>query len=429
MLKTVEIGKGSEIAPYLAGPGPSSSAEEAADAGKYPYLVASLHCVAAFSAANLLFPTVGQSLERTAVLSLLFLGVMFALIQLFSAPVASAARRFPMVAILFLVWCLITVARGITTQAPTLVTLLTNPSVGGLVWLVPFVAMLAKGHDAIRAVYRPLRLQALISVPFSVSVIAYVLATGARLDWPDTWAQVGPTLAYGVPFILLTRADRLGPRWLLFAILILTGVADFCAGNRAFAALDAAYLVCVIGYGREALLSRALPRIAVLTAGGVLVGFFVLSSLRGVATSGLLADTRTFLFRELAADFTNYDWVFGRGALGAYYSPYFEHWRLLGLPGDSPYRQTSEVGYLFIVLKMGLVGVALYLATMLSAVFSSRYLADRRLAGGCMLYLMLHTVSWGIIAGAGVETRSVLDWLVVGACFSGAVVPVGRRTV
>lgn len=73
----------------------------------------------------------------------------------------------------------------------------------------------------------------------------------------------------------------------------------------------------------------------------------------------LYADTRTFLYNEFFDEFKNSNLktiLFGKGALGTYYSPYFEqiyNSRVFSYGGDFYIRSASEVGIIHLLLKGG----------------------------------------------------------------------------
>ena len=72
--------------------------------------------------------------------------------------------------------------------------------------------------------------------------------------------------------------------------------------------------------------------------------------------SDMTTDTRSFLFWELASDMdANNSWIFGKGAYSQYYSLYFDE-----VGADSKYRIASEVTFLTLILRSGLLYVAIY---------------------------------------------------------------------
>lgn len=127
-----------------------------------------------------------------------------------------------------------------------------------------------------------------------------------------------------------------------------------------------------------------------------------------------MVDTRTFLWEEMRDDFSLWDWVVGRGALGVYYSPYFDMINHLGKVGDWMYRQVNEIGYLHIVLKAGVVGVLFYVSVFLFAIKRSLALADKRLGIGIAIVLALHLIELIIIGQPSFSMQRVLLWILVG---------------
>lgn len=80
------------------------------------------------------------------------------------------------------------------------------------------------------------------------------------------------------------------------------------------------------------------------------------------------ADTRTFLYLEMASDLTqNNAWIIGKGANSRYYSQYFS-----GLnDGDSSNRLISEVPFLLFTLRGGMIYSILYLSFFLVCIYRS----------------------------------------------------------
>lgn len=97
--------------------------------------------------------------------------------------------------------------------------------------------------------------------------------------------------------------------------------------------------------------------------------FFVFDFLGIEDNSGVSINTRGFIFDEFFQDLSGYDLVFGRGVLGAYFSPYFLDFGLDG--GDYFYRQSVEVGWLNFVLKFGFVGLVLFLLGVVFTLYGS----------------------------------------------------------
>ncbi len=90
---------------------------------------------------------------------------------------------------------------------------------------------------------------------------------------------------------------------------------------------------------------------------------FLFRDLPGLIGIDMGADTRTFLILEYLNGATLQDIAVGRGLGGGYYSSFFYHLVMVGIPGgDSPFRAGVEIGAINVILKLGLVGLVPFLA-------------------------------------------------------------------
>ena len=131
------------------------------------------------------------------------------------------------------------------------------------------------------------------------------------------------------------------------------------------------------------------------------------------------SDTRTFLFEELYADMDEVDLTIGRGALGTYYSPYFEALAKSGIEGgDSSTRSASEVGYLHIILKGGYVMMALYILILLPAAFLGIFKSNNIISRMSGYYILSHLILWTISYGPMYSPKFILLWMAAGSAIS-----------
>jgi hypothetical protein len=129
-------------------------------------------------------------------------------------------------------------------------------------------------------------------------------------------------------------------------------------------------------------------------------------------------DTRTFLFVELFGDLEPYELIIGRGALGTYFSPYFEYTEKHGLAGDSPTRMVNEVGYLQMILKGGGIMMGLHLLILLPAallgIFGSKNIITRM----CGYYIFILLMMWMINSYAIYSAKFIMLWMAAGTVIS-----------
>jgi len=131
--------------------------------------------------------------------------------------------------------------------------------------------------------------------------------------------------------------------------------------------------------------------------------------------SSWLVDDRSFVFDEFYKSFNFLDWVFGRGALGTYYSPYFaDLLRLRINGGDDPVRQTVELGYLQYVLKLGVVGFSLYLLLNLVAARQMFFRTLQLVPFGIGVIIALRIIGSIVGYSSGFWPETFTYWLLLG---------------
>ena len=139
------------------------------------------------------------------------------------------------------------------------------------------------------------------------------------------------------------------------------------------------------------------------------VSFFNLIKSDLLTNRVLTTDTRTFLIAEMFKDFSNQDLILGRGVMGTYYSPYFEHWNKTNEGGDSSTRGVNEIGYLHMILKGGYILLLLHLLILIPAAYlgirRSNNIISKASGYYILIYLILSLLSY--------PTRYSIEFLVL----------------
>ena len=133
----------------------------------------------------------------------------------------------------------------------------------------------------------------------------------------------------------------------------------------------------------------------------------------------LTTDTRTFLFEELFLDMSHTELWLGRGAMGTYYSPYFDYTSQQGLEGDSETRSINEVGYLEMILKGGYVMMLLYILILLPAAFLGIFRSKNIISKMCGYFILAYLIVWGISYYPVYSAEYILLWMAAGTAISG----------
>lgn len=378
------------------------------------------HSLAFFWVLNSFFPFQGFTLGKV----LISIVLMFS-IAVFGWVLLSRKRCFKdsqislslkVLIVLVLLWCLATVARGFQPDVTKIFTLIANPQVGGLIWLLPAAIFLGTRGNFLSAFLPVFRIHAFVGCLLLLLTCVDISVRG--VDPLDTPYQVGGLLCYGAFISLLTGVEKTRDGLLFLSTITIFVVASYLLNNRYDAVVGVLVFVLASFIGT----SRSAKYLKIRFLGFVIASVFFLVYGIGEVLSRLdevwFVDTRTFLVAELIDDFSLNDLIVGRGALGTYYSPYFDYNSRMNIPGDAMDRQVSEIGYLHLVLKAGIVGAMLFVIPIIVASWKSLSFWNRRLGVGISIYLMIHVLGLLISARPIFSMEFIMIWMLVGFVIS-----------
>jgi len=121
-------------------------------------------------------------------------------------------------------------------------------------------------------------------------------------------------------------------------------------------------------------------------------------------------DTRTGVELFFYDDMKTKDWIIGRGINGEYFCP--------GVDELDDYRVMIETGYLQIILKGGIISLALYLLIAIPAVILGIFYSKNILSKASAIWILISLIS---LYPATVNTFSLaflLVWVSIGICYS-----------
>jgi len=134
---------------------------------------------------------------------------------------------------------------------------------------------------------------------------------------------------------------------------------------------------------------------------------------------------KQYVYPDFFADMNTFeDLIFGRGINGSYYSFIFEgHMENLvdednSLGVKPGYRTEIESGYLFTVLKIGILGLVLKLILAFSAVYLGLFKSNNFFVKSCALIVLEWLVFMYPMGLPSYSMGYVLFWLCIGACLS-----------
>lgn len=221
----------------------------------------------------------------------------------------------------------------------------------------------------------------------------------------------------------LIFSSKKSPLWKIYLLILLIGIMIVNAGldNRTIAIrialiLSAFYTIELINITKYKVLKIGLLAVGVLFLYGI--SFHYEEIFNWAVKSNLFnsldqTDTRTFLFSEIFEELKGFDWIWGRGFLGKYYSYYFDTWQ--GDAGDYKFRFTSEVGVLNLLLKGGILLILMYFLSIITALKKGLFnLYKSRIAIKITIVLFIQFILLGIENFAAFNTNNLFIWLPVG---------------
>jgi O-antigen ligase len=115
------------------------------------------------------------------------------------------------------------------------------------------------------------------------------------------------------------------------------------------------------------------------------------------------------------ADMSSADWVIGKGIKGKYYCPIVDN---VNDAEGAGYRDNIETGYLQIILKGGILSLALLLLMFIPAVYFGLFKSKNVLAKASSLWIFLWIVYLYPSGGIVFNMNYVLVWVAAGVCYS-----------
>jgi hypothetical protein len=126
-------------------------------------------------------------------------------------------------------------------------------------------------------------------------------------------------------------------------------------------------------------------------------------------------DTRSGVEDWMYADMSQTDWIIGKGIKGKYYCPIVEN---VNDAEGGGFRDNIETGYLQIILKGGIINLALLLLTFIPAVYKGLFKSRNVLSKAAALWIFLWIIYLYPSGGIVFSMNYVLVWIAVGICYS-----------
>ena len=368
-----------------------------------------------------LFRPNGLNFEKLAITSFLLFSVLsiFYLCYRNKSALLDLTKSNRILFKLIIFWGLITVIRGFSLQIQDWVTNFGNVYMA-FAWFTPLVLILGIKLENWKPVFKAIHFMFCVML-FSLLFLFEYNAMPGKLKTEWTW------LLRPINFMIFIgiRRFKLSIRvlmYLSFALYIL--VAVFAEQRIEFIFLTLVFFFLIIIKIKQVKIRRSILKYIIMSF--ILVMILVFTY--GYENLSILAnriiefkDSRTFLFTELFDDMNTAEFLFGRGSLGTYYSPffskvlrYFEHIGEYWFALDNPTRITVEVGYLQMILKGGFLLLFLNFSIMLKAVYLAVFKSNNFFVKRLGLFILSLTILSLISFRPAFTPTFILLWMSIG---------------
>ena len=223
------------------------------------------------------------------------------------------------------------------------------------------------------------------------------------------------------PYNIKDKKDLFGIGKKNAVIIFMFMVTLFFAIFRARRGLIFMCITTFLSVGMVAILStKKKMLIIVMSAVIVLATSFFVASMKEHSMFDFLIersedDTRTGVEVWMYADMSSTDWIIGKGIKGKYYCPIVDN---VNDAEGAGYRDNIETGYLQIILKGGILSLALLLLTFIPAVYKGLFKSKNVLSKAAALWIFLWIIYLYPSGGIVFSMNYVLVWVAVGICYS-----------
>ena len=322
-------------------------------------------------------------------------------------------RYYKVIYSLLIIWSLIIIIRSISGSVEDMFTLFGHYLMAWT-WLTPLAVIY--GFDISNWIKNFNFLGLLLLFGIVIAVFSILLLNSKYTFGISEWLQLYPVLF--LTFFYQSKRNKL----IAIVSVVMFAIVSIINSQRINALL---LMMSLTFFMVEYLQSRKVSFLKKVISGAIitLLLMVILIQVSGRVedlkqNDEISTDTRTFLFLEFYDDMSAKDLIFGRGALGSYYSPYFEYTKENNLEGDSPIRKSIEVGYLEMILKGGYIMMFLQLLILIPAayrgIFKSKNSIGRMSGYFIFMYIVIYTLSYYPVYSA----EYILLWMAVGTAIS-----------
>jgi hypothetical protein len=318
--------------------------------------------------------------------------------------------------IIYCIWALVTIVRGIHFNATDLGYFFLSADYGGILYFSPLILLFIKDLNY-KKLFEVILILGIIFLLFDVLFIRKLL--DRSFETQNVIEYLVRSLAMPCGFLLLTYKYHSNPKKLL-AIAVL-GISILFSVYKARRGLTITLVSIVFGiyciylsYSKEKVIVVYLAVLFITLAAFYSANIYDISENKLLSMIAERGDENTrkgvelYFYNDMGAN----DWVIGRGLNGEYYCP--------DVTEDQPsnYRDLIETGYLQIILKGGLIRLVLFLFISIPAIFLGLFSSKNLLSKASAIWIIIALISLYPSTVESFSLQYLLVWISIGICYS-----------
>jgi len=324
--------------------------------------------------------------------------------------------------VIYCLWIITVILRGFNLDQVFIVKMIFDAYAGLFLYFVPLVLLFPRNLASVKIVFNAIFALSVIYVSYVIVFSSILFYQGTNDASQDMVEYFSKTLSIPSGFLLLTFVYHTDRRklWALFVILLTFFLAVIRARRGLMFMTSTIIMFFSIVYyysNKGKLINKLAPLLLVPFVVYFLVNIY--NENKGgqfsLITERIDEDTRTGVELFFYADMEAHEWIIGRGINGLYYCP-------IGVD-DNPYaipdyRFGVETDYLTIILKGGIISLALLLLIAIPAMIKGIFQSQNLLSKAAGIWILLWMVNLYPTTVTTFTLNYTLVWISIGICYS-----------
>ena len=341
-----------------------------------------------------------------------------AAVSLFRFKIDNAYLRFMFS--LYCLWVIFIVARGFELNYLFFKHMLFDGWTGVFLYFVPLVLFFPKSVYYLPNLFKAIIILGIIYLVYDAMFLKTLLDNDPEnLTGKTLTEYFSKTLAVPCGFLLLTYFyHNYKIRVFALVVLTITLLLGLIRARRGLIFMSAcpliiAYIIFVcFNLKKFSAIFLSLVLLSVLFAYGFRMYNKNKEGMFSLITERADVDTRTDVESCFYDDMKTKDWIIGRGVVGQYYCPGTENDDLL------LFRYQIETDYLNIILKGGIIGLALLLLMAVPAIIKGLFFSKNLLTKASAIWILLWLFDLYPSTVTTFTLNYILVWIAVGICYT-----------